>query len=73
MEHALSRHLAGKFDSAIVYPEVFPIERDDLMVSLGNGNGQQMIYIYQEHIGDTLEVIGYYSDYVLDSVNFIVY
>ncbi len=50
MEQPLSRALTGKFDSAVVYPEVFPIGRDDLIVSLGNGNGQQML-AYKENCG----------------------
>ena len=36
------------------------------------GNGQQMIYVYQEHIGDTLKIIGHYSDDVWDDAEFIV-
>jgi SAM-dependent methyltransferase len=60
MEHALSRHLAGKFDSATVYPEVFPIERDDLVVSLGNGNGEHL-FAYNENYGRFIgiEILGY--------------
>ena len=63
-------------DSFTIVHQGFPITEPIINYSTysdENGNGQQMIYIYQEHIGDTLEVIGYYSDYVWDSVNFIVY
>jgi len=63
-------------DSFTIVHQGFPITEPIINYSTysdENGNGQQMIYLYQEHIGDTLSVIGYYSDYVWDSVNFIVY
>jgi len=62
-------------DSFTIVHQGFPITNPIINYSTysdDNGNGQQMIYVYQEHIGDTLEVIGVYSDNVWDSVKFIV-
>ena len=38
-----------------------------------DGTGQQMIYLYQDFIGDTLMVYGCTEDDVCSSLNFIVY
>ena len=39
----------------------------------GDGIGQQMIYLYQDFIGDTLMVYGCTENDVCSSLNFIVY
>ena len=38
-----------------------------------DGTGQQMIYLYQDFIGDTLMVYGCVENDVCSSLNFIVY
>ena len=63
-------------DSFTIVHQGFPITEPIINYSTYSdnaGNGQQMIYVYQEHIGDTLSVIGYYFDEVWDDVNFIIY
>ena len=63
-------------DSFTIVHQGFPITEPVINYSTysdDDGNGQQMIYVYQEHIGDTLSVMGYYSDDVWDDVAFIVY
>ena len=63
-------------DSFTIVHQGFPITEPIINYSTysdEDGNGQQMIYIYQEHIGDTLQVIGIYSESVHDDVSFIVF
>ena len=63
-------------DSFTVVHQGFPFTEPIINYSTysdGDGNGQQMIYVYQEHIGDTLQVIGSYSESVHDDVSFIVF
>jgi len=63
-------------DSFTIVHQGFPITEPIINYSTysdDDGNGQQMIYVYQEHIGDTLSVIGYFSEEIWDDVEFIVY
>ena len=63
-------------DSFTIVHQGFPITEPIINYSTysdDDGNGQQMIYVYQEHIGDTLSVIGYFSEDIWDDVEFIVY
>ena len=38
-----------------------------------DGDGQQMVYLYSDFIGDTLSIIGYVNENVVSTLNFIVY
>jgi len=41
--------------------------------SSSDSTGQQMIYLYQEFINDTLTVVGYINENVVSTLDFIVY
>ena len=43
------------------------------LVNYSDGLGQQMIYLYQDFIGDTLMVYGCTENNTCSSLNFIVY
>ena len=63
-------------DSFTVYHMGFPVTEPIINYSTytsQNSTGQQGIYLYQNFIGDTLTVIGYISDDLYDSLQFIVH
>jgi len=41
--------------------------------SSSDSTGQQIIYLYQEFIGDTLTIIGYVDENIISTLDFIVY
>ena len=63
-------------DSFTIYYQGFPFSEpiiNNSTYTLEDSTGQQLIYLYQAFIGDTLGITGYVSDNLHDNLKFIVY
>ena len=72
----MTRVFWGSVDTFVVYHMyhyfTYPIINYSTYSSGVDGSGKQMIYIYEPHIGDTLEIVGCITETNCKSIEFLV-